>query len=251
MKTLLILLATLLSVPVLADVESETNNTESTADTLIAGEFMSGRLSHDEDVDYFEFVLSGGAESLELVFGSPNVMGTENRWLILVQRASDGILVYQEVLGPTADLQITRNIDIDNGWHWVSVRPPGGSLATPNDVYNITITPDNFTPSVGAIEGVWQDNFSSYYSIHEGADGLLYIELSTNPFGWNAYLGSRIEDMAVLNLVVGPGTATLELTFTSSSNYEARYLSCQTEGGDPCAAAPGELLYTSTKVFAD
>ncbi|MDP6654021.1 MAG: hypothetical protein QGF90_18230, partial [Gammaproteobacteria bacterium] len=69
MKTLLILLATLLSVPVLADSETEPNNDQSIADTLIAGEFMSGRLSHDEDVDYFEFVLSGGAESLELVFG--------------------------------------------------------------------------------------------------------------------------------------------------------------------------------------
>ena len=169
-----------------------------------------------------------------------------------MQRVTDGILVYQEVLGPTADLPITRNIDIDiNGLYWVIVRPPGGSSATPSDVYNITITPDNYTPPMGAIEGVWQDNFDSYYSIHEGAQGLLYIELSTNPFGWNAYLGSRIEGRAVLDLVVGPGTAKLELTFTSNSFYEARYIACQTEGGGACAAAPGELLYTSTKVFAD
>lgn len=251
MKTLIILLAALLSVPVLADVETETNNHESTADTLTAGELMRGNLSYDEDVDYFAF-LSSGVESLELVFGSPEVVGTENRWLVFVQRATDGILIYQEVLGPTADLPITRNINIEiNGLYWVRVSSAGGSLATPNDVYNITITPDNFIPSFGAIEGVWQDNFDSFYSIHEGAQGLLYIELSTNPFGWNAYLGFRSENRAVLNLVVGPGTAQLELTFTSSSNYEARYIACQTEGGDACAAAPGELLYTSTKVFAD
>ena len=251
MKTLVILLAALLSVPVLADVETETNNTESTADTLTAGEPMSGNLSSDEDIDYFEF-LASGVDSLELVFGSPNAMGTESRWLIFVQRATDGILIYQEVLGPTADLPITRNIDIDNSsLYWVIVRPPGGSLATPTDVYNLTITPDNFSPTLGAIEGVWQDNFDSFYSIHEGSQGLLYIELSTNPFGWNAYLGSRIEDRAVLDLVVGPGTAELELTFTSTEIYEARYITCQTEEGDACAAAPGELLYTSTKVFAD
>jgi len=251
MKPLMILLAALFSVPVLADVESETNNAESTADTLTVGELMSGMLNHEEDIDYFEFD-SSGADSLELIFSSPNVIGTESRWLVFVQRATDGILVYQEVLGPTADLPITRNIDIDiNGLYWVSVRPPGGSLPTPSAVYNITIIPDNFTPPLGAIEGVWQDNFDSYYSIHEGAQGLLYIELSTNPFGWTAYLGSRTEDRALLNLVVGPGTAQLELTFTSNSNYEARYTACETEGGDACAEAPGELLYTSTKVFAD
>ncbi|HAJ76179.1 MAG: hypothetical protein QGG54_08435 [Gammaproteobacteria bacterium] len=251
MKTLMILLAALLSLPVLADVETETNNTESTADTLTSGELMSGNLSNDDDIDYFEFSLSG-VETLELVFGSPNVMGTESQWLVMVQRVADGILIFQEALGPAAGSPVTRNIDIETvGLYWVIIRPPGGSLATPTDVYNLTIIPDNFTPILGTIEGVWQDNFNSYYSIHEGAGGLLYIELSTDPFGWTAYLGSRIENRAVLDLVVGPGTAELELTFTTNSIYEARYITCQAEGGGACAAEPGELLYTSTKVFAD
>lgn len=75
MKTLTILLAALLSFPVFADSETETNNTESTADTLSPGILTSGNLSSEDDIDFFAIEL-GGTESFELVFAAPDVMGT-------------------------------------------------------------------------------------------------------------------------------------------------------------------------------
>lgn len=252
MKTLTILLAALLSFPVFADSETETNNTESTADTLSPGILTSGNLSSEDDIDFFAIEL-GGTESFELVFAAPDVMGTGDQWLIIVQRPSDGIIIYQEVLSPTSASPITRNIAIDeNGVYLVRIAPAGGSSPTPSATYNLTITPDNFQPELGGIGGVWQDQIdNTFYSIHENAEGLLYIELSTNPLGWNAFLGSRSGTKAVLELVVGPGSATLEILFTSATTLEARYLACQTEAGTMCTVLPGDLLYNATKVFSD
>ena len=52
---------------------------------------------------------------------------------------------------------------------------------------------------------------------------MLYIELQQGGAAWKAYYGARNRDKATLNQVVGPGSATLELTFISTVKVEAHY----------------------------
>ncbi|MDA1372353.1 MAG: hypothetical protein O2971_16520 [Proteobacteria bacterium] len=252
MRILVIMFTVLFGPQVLADIETETNNTEATADTLAPGVLLSGNLSSDEDLDYFNFIASG-AESLDVIFAAPTVVDAGSQWTFILQRAADGIIVFQEILSPTAAVPITRNISTNQTTAFiVRISSAGGSSPTPSAVYNLTITPNNFQPVLGEISGVWQDPMdNTFYSIHENAEGLLLIELGTTTFEWTAFLGSRAESRAELDLIVGTGAATLEIIFTTASTFEARYLACQTAQGTQCAVAPGELLYSATKIFSD
>ena len=137
----------------------------------------------------------------------------------------------------------------DNGTYIIFVAPVLGSSSVPSTEYTLTITPENFQAALGSYNGLWQDDLeSSFYSLHESLDGLLYIELQRGGAAWKAYYGARNGNKATLNQVVGPGSATLELTFTSTVKVEARYKSCRTLSDDICDAN-GALLYTGSLIF--
>ena len=69
---------------IFADLESENNNSEISADTLTSGVAMTGRLSNNEDWDYFKLNVNS-TEDLNLRFESPNSSQNENQWLVGVK----------------------------------------------------------------------------------------------------------------------------------------------------------------------
>ncbi|NKB33561.1 MAG: hypothetical protein GKR91_10740 [Pseudomonadales bacterium] len=252
MRFVSVVLIALISLPALADIESEPNNTESIANTLTAGTVITGQLADDEDFDYYQLATSN-SDSLEIEFASPNSTGTDNSWLLLVQRPSDSIIIFQEVLSPTAETPVNRVVEItENGNYIILVAPAGGSIPTPIENYDLTVTPNNFQAPLSTFNGVWQDDIgAAFYSVHEGSEGILYIELPLDGSAWKAYLGGRIDSVATLSQVVGPGSATLELTFLTAASLEARYTSCQTEAGGSCPVPNGQLIYTASFVYGN
>ena len=105
---------------------------------------------------------------------------------------------------------------------------------------------------LGTYDGIWSDDLDiAVYSLHEAPKGLLYVTLSPDFSAWKGYLGGRISDTAVLNQIIGAGSATLELKFISPSRLEARYTSCQTDKGETCASAIGSILYRGKKIFPE
>ena len=54
LKKLIVILMVIFHFKVFADLESENNNSEISADTLTSGVAMTGRLSNSEDWDYFK-----------------------------------------------------------------------------------------------------------------------------------------------------------------------------------------------------
>lgn len=252
MRYIAIFLLATISFTAFGDIESEPNNTENIANTLTAGTVITGQLADDEDFDYYQIAVSN-TDSLEIVFASPNSTGTENQWVLAIQRPSDSIIIFQEVLSPSAEAPINRTVEIsENGNYIIFVAPVGGSTATPIEDYDLTVTPSNFQAPLSSFNGVWQDDIgAAFYSVHEGSEGVLYIELPLDGSAWKAYLGGRQDNVATLDQVVGPGTSRLELTFITTTSLEARYISCQTEGGGSCSVANGQLIYTGTFVYGD
>lgn len=238
--------------PAWADIESEPNGTEAVANVLSPGTITTGQLANDDDIDYFQIAV-GNSDALNIDFASPNSVSDDNRWFIVVQRPSDGIIIYQEALNPTADTPISRVVEItENGNYILFIAPLGGSNPTPVAEYDLTVTPSNFQAPLSSFNGVWQDDIgAAVYSVHEGNDGILYIELPLDGSAWKAYLGGRTDNVATLNQIVGPGSSSIELSFITTSTLEARYLSCQLAGGGNCAVANGELIYTATFIFGD
>lgn len=252
MRSITAILLMLFSLPALGDVENEPNNSEDNANTLTPGTVITGQLSSDTDFDYYE-IASNNSDALDILFASPNSTGDDNQWKLIIQRPSDNIIIYQQSLNPTSDSPVSRTVEIsENGAFIVLIAPVGGSTATPTADYDLTVTPSNFQAPVSSFNGVWQDDIASaFYSVHEGSEGVLYIELPLDGSSWKAYLGGRADDVATLDQVVGPGSARLELRFLTTTTLEARYLSCQTEQGGSCSVANGELIYTATFVYGD
>ena len=58
LKKLIVVLMVIFHFKVFADLESENNNSEISADTLTSGVAMTGRLSNNEDWDYFKLMLT-------------------------------------------------------------------------------------------------------------------------------------------------------------------------------------------------
>ena len=77
-KTLIVILMVIFHFKVFADLESENNNSEISADTLFSGVAMTGRLSNNEDWDYFKLNVYS-TEDLNLRFKSPNSSENENQ----------------------------------------------------------------------------------------------------------------------------------------------------------------------------
>jgi len=224
--------------PSWADLESEPNGTESNADELTPGTVITGQLSGDSDFDYYQIDVSN-SDALNIDFASPNSSSTDNQWILAVQRPSDSIIVFQEILSPTAESPVNRVVEIaENGRYIIFVAPVGGSTPTPFLDYDLTVTPSNFQAPLSSFNGVWQDDIgAAVYSVHEGTDGILYIELPLDGSAWKAYLGGRTDNVATLNQIVGPGSSNLELTFITASTMEAR--------------SNGELLYVATFIYGD
>ena len=252
MRSLVAVLLTMVSFPALGDVESESNNTENLANTLTAGSVITGQLANDTDFDYYQ-IASNNSDALKIEFTSTNSTGTENLWVLIVQRPSDNIIVFQQTLNPTSESPINRTVEIsENGNYIILIAPVGGSTPTPSEDYDLTVTPNNFQAPLSSFNGVWQDDIgSAFYSVHEGSEGVLYIELPRDGSAWKAYLGGRQSNVAILDQVVGPGSSRLELTFISTNSLEARYLSCQTEQGESCSGTNGEMIYTATVIYGD
>ena len=78
MKKLTVVLMMVLHFKVIADSESENNNSEASADTLSSGVAMAGRLSNQDDWDYFKLEVSS-TENFNLLFESPNSKPGENQ----------------------------------------------------------------------------------------------------------------------------------------------------------------------------
>ena len=70
MSRLFVLFIIVLNFEAKADSESENNNSEATADILYPGVAMLGRLSNNEDWDYFKLDI-GSTETFSLRFASP------------------------------------------------------------------------------------------------------------------------------------------------------------------------------------
>ena len=212
---------------------------------------MTGRLSNKEDWDYFKLDVSS-TENLSLRFESPNSKTGENQWLLAIQEPRNSYIIFQEALSPSEKKPVDRTIPIEsNGTFVIFVAPVLGATAVPSPQYKLTITPKNFQTSPGTYNGIWQDDKGlSFYSLHESPQGLLYLELKQDGTAWKAYFGGRIGNMATLDQVIGPGTASLELTFISNEKVEARYIACRTSAGQICDANGG-LLYTGARVFSE
>ena len=249
LKKLIILMTLVLHFKVIADLESENNNSDASADTLTSGTSMMGRLSNVEDWDYFKLVVDS-TEDLTLRFESPNSSNSENQWLVAVQEPRNNYIIFQKTLSPSEDNPIDKIISVtDKGQFIIFVAPVPGSKSVPITEYRLTITPKNFQAVSGTFDGLWQDDKSlSFYSLHESLEGLLYIELKKNGTTWKAYYGGRLGNTATLDQVIGPGSAKLELTFVSNKKVEARYKSCRTNVGEICDAN-GALLYTGSRLF--
>ena len=249
MKKLIVVLMMFLHFKVIADSESENNNSETSADILSSGVAMTGRLSNQDDWDYFKLDVSS-TENFNLLFESPNSKTGENQWLVAIQEPRNNYIIFQEALSPSDGNPIERTISVeDNGTFIVFIAPVLGATAVPSTQYKLTITPKNFQTPPGTHNGVWQDNKGlSFYSLHENLEGLLYLELKQDGTAWKAYYGGRIGNKATLEQVIGSGTASLELTFISEEKVEARYRACLTSAGKNCDAN-GRLLYTGSRVF--
>ena len=70
MSRLFVLFIIVLNFEANADSESENNNSEATADVLSPGIAMQGRLSSNDDWDYFKLDI-GSTETFSLRFASP------------------------------------------------------------------------------------------------------------------------------------------------------------------------------------
>ena len=251
MKKLVVVLVAVLHFKAIADSESENNNSEASADTLNSGIAMTGRLSNKEDWDYFKLDVSS-TENFNLRFESPNSKNAEHQWLVAIQEPRNSYIIFQEALSPSEGNPVERTVSIENnGTFVIFVAPVLGATTVPSVQYKLTITPKNFQTSAGTYNGVWQDDSGlSFYSLHESLEGLLYLELKQDGTSWKAYYGGRIGSRATLDQVIGPGTASLELTFISNDKVEARYRTCRTDAGKICDAN-GELLYTGSRVFRE
>ena len=166
------------------------------------------------------------------------------------QEPRNNYLIFQETLSPSEGSPVDKTIPVtDKGTFVIFVAPVLGSNSAPITEYKLTITPKNFQAASGAFNGLWQDDkSSSFYSLHESLEGLLYLELKKDGTTWKAYFGGRLGNTATLDQVIGPGTAKLELTFVSNEKVEARYKSCRTNFGEICDAN-GALLYTGSRLF--
>lgn len=242
----------LLNFSALGAVESESNNTANNPNIITAGTIMTGHLSDNEDFDYYQLTVNK-SDSLDIVFASPNSSSSENQWLLAIQRPSDGIIIFQEILSPSAESSINRNVSIsETGDFLIFVAPAPGSASTPFVNYDLTVTPSNFQAPLNSFNGIWQDSIGmAFYAVQEGSEGILYIELPINNSPWKAYLGGRANNMATLDQIVGPGTAKIELKFLTAASLEARYISCKTEQGGDCSVPNGELIYTATFIYGD
>ena len=165
----------------MADSESEGNGSEATADVLNAGITMTGNLSSDQDWDYFKLELSS-SENLKLKFSSPNSKSSdENRWLVALQNLRERFLVFQEILGPSEENAIERDITINtNGTFFLIVTPAPDTALISTNQYEITAVPSNFQAPQGTFDGIWSDDDLNiaFYSLHETPKGLLYVALS-------------------------------------------------------------------------
>ena len=251
MKKIIVILLVVLHFKVNADLESENNNSEASADTLNSGIAMTGRLSNSEDWDYFKLDVSS-TENFNLRFESPNSKTEEHQWLVAIQEPRNSYIIFQEALSPSEGSPVERTIPIeDNGTYVIFIAPVLGATAVPTVQYKLTITPKNFQTSPGTYNGIWQDDKGlSFYSLHESLEGLLYLELKQDGTAWKAYYGARVGNKATLDQVIGAGTASLELTFISNDKVEARYKACRTNAGKVCDVN-GELLYTGNRVFSE
>ena len=249
MKKLTVVLMMVLHFKVIADSESENNNSEASADTLSSGVAMAGRLSNQDDWDYFKLEVSS-TENFNLLFESPYSKPGENQWLVAIQEPRNSYIIFQEALSPSEGNPVDRTITVeDNGTFIVFIAPVLGATAVPHVQYKLTITPKNFQTPPGTYNGVWQDDKGlSFYSLHESLEGLLYLELKQDGTAWKAYYGGRIGNKATLEQVIGSGTAALELTFISDEKVEARYEAFRTSAGEICDAND-RLLYTGSRVF--
>ena len=249
LKKLIVILMVIFHFKIFADLESENNNSEISADTLTSGVAMTGRLSNSEDWDYFKLIVNS-TEDLNLRFESPNSSQNENQWLVGVQEPRNNYLIFQETLSPSEGSPVDKTIPVtDKGTFVIFVAPVLGSNSAPITEYKLTITPKNFQAASGAFNGLWQDDkSSSFYSLHESLEGLLYLELKKDGTTWKAYFGGRLGNTATLDQVIGPGTAKLELTFVSNEKVEARYKSCRTNLGK--FVMPTVLYYIQEAVFS-
>ena len=138
MRSLVAVLLTMVSFPAMGDVESESNNTENLANTLTAGSVITGQLANDTDFDYYQ-IASNNSDALKIEFTSTNSTGTENLWVLIVQRPSDNIIVFQQTLNPTSESPINRTVEIsENGNYIILIAPVGGSTPTPSEDYDLT-----------------------------------------------------------------------------------------------------------------
>ena len=178
---------------------------------------MTGRLSNNEDWDYFRLDFNS-TEDLTLRFESPNSGENENQRLVALQESRNSFIISQEKPSPSESSPANKTISVtDKGTFVIFVTPVLGSNSASITEYKLTITPKNFQAASGAFNGLWQDDKSlSFYSLHESLEGLLYLELKKDGTTWKAYYSGRLGNTATLDQVIGPGTAQLELTFVQT-----------------------------------
>ena len=90
---------------------SENKNTEISADTLTSRIAMTGRLSNNEDWDYFCLDVNS-TEDLILRFESPNSGENENQWPVAVQESRNSHIIFQEKLSPSESSPANKTISV-------------------------------------------------------------------------------------------------------------------------------------------
>ena len=153
---------------------SENKNTEISADTLTSRIAMTGRLSNNEDWDYFCLDVNS-TEDLILRFESPNSGENENQWPVAVQESRNSCIIFQEKLSPSESSPANKTISVtDKETFVIFVAPVMGSNSVPITDYKLTIIRKNFQAASGAFKGLWQDDKDlSFCSLHESLEGLL------------------------------------------------------------------------------
>ncbi|GFZ84093.1 hypothetical protein GCM10011403_29540 [Pseudohongiella nitratireducens] len=99
--------------------------------------------------------------------------------------------------------------------------------------------------------GVWQttiDGQTDFVTIHQKNDWMIYAQLDPVNGTWEALEGSVTDNKATLNVIYGPGTATIELTFTSENEASATIVSCQSQPGFECNLSDGATIQL-VKIF--
>ena len=120
-------------------------------------------------------------------FSSPNSKSSDkNRWLVALQNPREEFLAFQEILYPSEENTIERDITVNtNGTFFLIVAPAPDTALISTNQYEITAPHSNFQAPLGTFDGIWSDDLDiAFYSLHETPAGLLYVALSPDGSAW-------------------------------------------------------------------